>query len=90
LKIIANQRLLREPGYTEESVAKWRITEIYHIKSGEVGKAITRVPAKASYGGNRSRLYTVLYAKGSRMGLYKFGSLPKEPPSQKGVPVAKR
>ncbi len=74
-------------GVTE---TKRGITEIYNIKSGDVGKAITRVPAKASYGGKANRLYTVLYVKGSRMKLYKFGVLPTSPPSQKGVPVARR
>ncbi|MFH2075367.1 MAG: hypothetical protein ABIJ57_08485, partial [Pseudomonadota bacterium] len=72
------------------TAAKQGITAIYNIKSGEVAKAIKRVPAKASYGGKGNRLFTVIHVKGGRLRLHKFGGLPTSPPRQEGIPVNRR
>jgi len=86
----ATASALNELGKSGVAAAKKGITAIYNIKSGDVAKAIKSVPAKASYGGKGNRLFTVLYIKGGRLGLHKFGGLPKYPPSQKGIPVNRR
>lgn len=66
------------------------IRETYNIKAGDVRKGLSRVPAKASYGGRQPRLWTTIIAKAGRIGLHKFGGLPTTPMSQKGIAVASR
>lgn len=81
---------LNKLGKQGVTATKKSITEIYTINAGDVGKAITHVPAKAAYSGKKSRLFTVLNVKGGRLGIHKFGGLPKLPASQKNIPIAKR
>ena len=83
----ATASALNKLGKSGVTAAKQGITAIYNIKSGDVAKAIKRVPAKASYGGKGNRLFTVIHVKGGRLRLHKFGGLPTSPPSQEGIPV---
>jgi hypothetical protein len=86
----ATASALNKLGRQGRTAANKGIRETYNIKAGEINKAISLVPAKASYGGRQKRLFTTLYIKGSRLGLHKFGGLPSSPVSQKGIPVKRR
>jgi hypothetical protein len=86
----ATASALNKLGAQGTTAAKRGITEVYNIKAGDVAKAITRVPAKASYGGRQRRLWTTITAKGGRLGLHKFGGLPGAPVSQKGIAIGRR
>jgi hypothetical protein len=86
----ATASALNKLGTQGVTAAKRGITEVYNIKAADVAKAISRVPAKASYGGRQKRLWTTITAKGGRLGLHKFGGLPGEPPNQKGIMIGRR
>ena len=81
---------LNRLGRSSVTASRTAMRQRYNIKSADINKGITRVPARAgSDSKGRSRLFTVIFGKGSRLGLHKFGGLPKEP-KQEGIPVARR
>jgi hypothetical protein len=86
----ATASALNKLGAKGQTEASKGIRETYNIKAADVKKAVTRVPAKASYGGKQKRMFTILYIKGGRLGLHKFGGLPSVPANQAGVPIKRR
>lgn len=82
---------LNKIGSQANTQAKRAITGVYNIKSGDVSKAMERIPAKAQYGKRAGRMFTVIKVnKGGRIPLFMFGGRPRNPPGQKGIAVSKR
>lgn len=77
-------------GKQAETASNRSVREEYNIRAADVKKALSRIPARASYSGRAARLFTVLRIKGGRFGLHKFGGRPAQPASQLGVPIRRR
>lgn len=82
---------LNSLGSQAVTAANKGIREEYNIKAGDVKKAVQLVRARSGGAQGKGKRYFVLItAQGGRLGLFKFGGRPTEPPLQKGVPVSKR
>lgn len=70
------------------TAARKAITDIYNIKAKDVRAGLKLIKAKS--GGKDPRLFAIIDARGRGLPLYDFKVLPKNPPNQKGVPIARR
>ncbi len=72
------------------TAASNKIREVFNIKARDVKSQVAIDKARALSGGKERRLFAVIRVKGKGWPLYDFGALPKEPFSQKGIPVSAR
>lgn len=81
---------LNKIGQQGVTAAKRSITDVYNLKSSDAASAIIFTRAQAASSVRDARVFVVVTARGDRLSLHKFGGSPKTPPSQLGVPVARR
>lgn len=84
--IVSSVNKLAESGIVK---AKKEITGAYNLKKSDLQKAFLLVRAQRQ-GKRGVRMHAEIIAHGRGLYLYDFKALPKNPPRQKGIPIARR